>query len=910
MNIFLKDTDNFENNGLGFLKDLISAKVTECLNGEYTLNIEYPIGSRLSEYLIEENILKSKVEDGSYQLFRINYVEKNFKTIKAQARHIFYDLLNNFIEDTAPSNLVCGEFCNWILSKTNYNHKFTSTSDISLSKSARYVRRNPIEAIMGDIDNSIINLFGAELERDNFNIKLLKQRGNNNGIKLSFGKNITGIQITIDISSTYTKVMPLGYDALMLPEKYVESDLINEYQSPKICKVEFSDIKYDPEDENAFHDIEDAYNALRNVTKELFKSGLDKPIINIKVNWLELSKTKEYYERYYNLERVKLGDTIVSDILGVSFETRVIKTIYNVLTDMIETFEIGTFKASVQNTLNNINRNVEKVNPTSILDLAKQNATSLINSAMGGYIIKTQTDLFIMDAPTKETATKIWRWNLNGLAYSKNGIDGPYETAITSDGKIVADFITTGKLDTNVIEGYNDLLLKVSNIADLTKTISSKQKLIVDSAITGPVIAFSISGNMSLLYPSNDIIPSEDLFPLDSYLIIENDSGKKKIHLPLIYLNKIDSTCYDEFIISKSETKIIRRVGVDSDNNLIPLAEEKIETLEKVQLDLEEGTSKIWLESFYDQDIDYKIKYALKTEFSDVYATIAQLDSSISQASGRITAEVNGKIDSYNEDINAKLELKIDIKNLASEISGTADIIRFKTGKFTIEGDNCSIDENGVATFKGAIIDGGEIRLKNNAVIVGDNGLLTNLQYQSYGQYMGKSLVGFIYDSFTTGEIKKTCLPLIVKIPENFTIVHAYVSIDHSRVNFMNSALNESYIGVAKNIRLYKANNTNTLAIKSDEYATSGYMDYGLLSGNEIIGAFGDNGYTANNIYSDSNEVVKSNDIGSSLSTGNNILFIATADSTTSTTSNMKDANSKTGAIQITVDVIGYTNFN
>ncbi|MCI8396822.1 MAG: hypothetical protein HFJ52_04020 [Clostridia bacterium] len=50
--------------------------------------------------------------------------------------------------------------------------------------------------------------------------------------------------------------------------------------------------------------------------------------------------------------------------------------------------------------------------------------------------------LLCMDTDDINTAQKIWMFNLNGLGYSKNGLNGTFGTAMTMDGAIVADFIT------------------------------------------------------------------------------------------------------------------------------------------------------------------------------------------------------------------------------------------------------------------------------------------------------------------------------------------------------------------------------------------------------------------------------------------------------------------------------------
>lgn len=466
MKIYASNETDFTKNGYGFLTDILSANVTESLNGDYYLEFAYILNGNLSEYLIEDNIVKCKVEDGTEQLFRIKRVVKDYTTIKVYAQHIFYDLLNNMILDASPTNLNASAFGSWLLTKTNFNTNFTFFSDISDTRSARYVRRNPVECIMGDIENSMINIFGGDIQRNNFVIRLLEQRGEDNGIKLIFGKNIKEIEITSDYTSIVTRVLPLGFDGLMLPEVYVDSSNIDDYVTPRIAKVEFGDIQYDPEstEEGIYTNIEDAYTALR-ASADAYLDLYDKPLINVKIDWVELSKTKEY-ENYQAIETLHLGDYVTAEILGLNYQTRVTKIVYNPLSDMIETFEIGTLQKNIGNSINSNTRKVEQISPTSILNAAKSNATEIINNAMGGYIVKTQTDLYIMDTPDTTTAQKVWRWNLNGLGYSSTGINGTYQTAMTNDGQIVADMITTGTMSADRIQGLNGLMVTVGELGD------------------------------------------------------------------------------------------------------------------------------------------------------------------------------------------------------------------------------------------------------------------------------------------------------------------------------------------------------------------------------------------------------------------------------------------------------------
>lgn len=460
MKIYDANTSDFTNNGYGFLTDILSAKVTEELNGDYYLEMTYVLNGNLNEYLVQDNIIQCKVENGTNQLFRIKRVVKDYTKIQVYAQHIFYDLLNNMLLDTAPTDLTCASFGNWILLKTNFPTNFTFESDISDSASARYVRRNPIEAIMGNIENSMVNIFGGDLLRDNFTIHMLARRGSTNGITLLFGKNIKEIKITTDNSSVITRILPLGFDGLMLPEVYVDSPIIDNYLTPRIAKVEFSNIKYDPEstEEGVYTNIDEAYEALRNAAIELFNSGIDSPQVNIKIDWIELSKTDQY-KQYQAIETLHLGDSVNANIIGENFSTRVVKIVYNVLTDSIDNFEIGTIQRSIGNSINLNTQKVEEISPSSILQSAKNDATSQINTAMGGYIVKTQTDLYIMDTPDTATAQNVWRWNINGLGFSSTGVNGPYQTAMTADGKIVADMITTGTMSADRITGLKDIIL-------------------------------------------------------------------------------------------------------------------------------------------------------------------------------------------------------------------------------------------------------------------------------------------------------------------------------------------------------------------------------------------------------------------------------------------------------------------
>lgn len=98
--------------------------------------------------------------------------------------------------------------------------------------------------------------------------------------------------------------------------------------------------------------------------------------------------------------------------------------------------------------INQISTTVDK--QPSVWQKAIETATALITGANGGYVVlnpsEKPSELLIMNTPDINTATKMWRFNVNGLGFSSNGYNGPFPLAFTMDGAIVADRITTGVL--------------------------------------------------------------------------------------------------------------------------------------------------------------------------------------------------------------------------------------------------------------------------------------------------------------------------------------------------------------------------------------------------------------------------------------------------------------------------------
>ena len=137
----------------------------------------------------------------------------------------------------------------------------------------------------------------------------------------------------------------------------------------------------------------------------------------------------------------------------MNVKAKVVKTEYDSLLEKYKRLTIGKPRANMADTVAAMQDEVTEVKtyPTRWSD-AIALATQLITGNTGGYVILHEGpdgkpyELLIMDNPDINAAQNVWRWNVNGLGFSSSGYAGPYSTAITSNGMIVADFIQTGEI--------------------------------------------------------------------------------------------------------------------------------------------------------------------------------------------------------------------------------------------------------------------------------------------------------------------------------------------------------------------------------------------------------------------------------------------------------------------------------
>ena len=297
------------------------------------------------EYLVNDNVIAAPTPYSDKQLFRIYKREKSDDEVTVYARHIYYDNLGNYLVDVRPTNKNGQQALDIIFSGT----KFTPHSDITTANTAYYVRKNIVEAIAGDDENSFINRWGGERLYDNYDVYIMRQIGSDKGVRAEFGHNLEAIEESVSDEDVVTRIIPVAYNGYVLEgaEPWVDSPKIGSYAEVKGTVINFDDIKLQEdcsEGETGYANLTALRAALVKACNEEYKKGIDDPTVNYTVNMVELADTVEYAE-YKQLESVEVGDTITCRHKGIKIEVkaRCIRIKWNCITKENEEVELGNF---------------------------------------------------------------------------------------------------------------------------------------------------------------------------------------------------------------------------------------------------------------------------------------------------------------------------------------------------------------------------------------------------------------------------------------------------------------------------------------------------------------------------------------------------------------------------------------
>lgn len=458
MILFPSGATTFETQGLGSIIDAISCNVHEVLNGEYELEMQYPITGLQYNNLQNRRIIYSKHDPYSDpQPFRIYRITRPMNgIISIYARHVSYDLagipVGVFDANNAQSamqglknnSLVANPFL------------FETTMPTVANFSCQYPQ--PCRNLLGGQEGSILDVYGGEYEWDEWTVHLQSRRGLDNGVRITYGKNLIDIEQDENIANLKTGIIPYWINSETGEVIYSSPQIIQapgEFNFSSVVPVDFGD-KF--ESQPTPEQLADA--GQQYVTNN--KIGV--PTVSIDLSFAQLEQYS-LYESTEALERVRIGDTVYVFFaqLGINVSSRIVETNYDPILNRYNSVSVGSVRANIAGTIADQQQQIDDLtqNPTlsSAFKKAVASLTQTILGAKGGSVRFLDTDadgepdtLYIADDPDPSKAQKVWRFNYEGWGASENGYDGPFEIGATLNDGIVANFITVGVLNGDLIQ--------------------------------------------------------------------------------------------------------------------------------------------------------------------------------------------------------------------------------------------------------------------------------------------------------------------------------------------------------------------------------------------------------------------------------------------------------------------------
>jgi phage minor structural protein len=310
----------FKTNGL-ILDEWMQLEITEALNGEYTIQGEYPItASNKYKALVENSIIRVPTPNGQ-QGFRIYNIEKRTESIVVEGFHLFYDLHGNNIRSfNVQGN---GDYAiSQLLATCDNPHPFTASSDITETHQFSFSdgARNPIHALLNG-RHCLSYLWTGELLRDNFHIYLNDRIGRDTNVVIEYGKNLVDFQNKSSMDEVVTCIIATykynikdanGEDVVTTIMAKADSPLIDAYPYVTTSNIALEDTDHSfgittEEELEAY--IKDTYYT---------QNGVDKPKFSLTVDWIKQNK----------YESLSLGDTATIKHQKYNFEYRLRITKY------------------------------------------------------------------------------------------------------------------------------------------------------------------------------------------------------------------------------------------------------------------------------------------------------------------------------------------------------------------------------------------------------------------------------------------------------------------------------------------------------------------------------------------------------------------------------------------------------
>lgn len=341
--IYAPGNRNYNRNGDAVLHPSV-CDVEMNLKGDWQLTLENPADENIN-LITKESVIKCDTPIGKDQRFRIYEYEKSEDGVSAKGRPVFFDAARDaFILDKRPTDKTGKEALAILTEGTGY----TAETDIMDRNTAYYIRKNLIEAINGEDENSFINRWGGEPVYKNEHLIMHRRYGSDKGAKATFGNNLQSISETVNMDDVVTRIIPMGYNGYMLEgdRPWVDSPNIEKYEIVYTKVVEYSDVKLQEdisdENEKGFVNLEALRAELKRRAQQDFENGIDLPTITYEVEVADLEKAVGY-EDIKDLVKIGFGDDVTAENkrLNITTKNRCVGMIYDCILQKNKSVTLG-----------------------------------------------------------------------------------------------------------------------------------------------------------------------------------------------------------------------------------------------------------------------------------------------------------------------------------------------------------------------------------------------------------------------------------------------------------------------------------------------------------------------------------------------------------------------------------------
>lgn len=435
--LFSPTATNFSTNGIGRLSDTISCTVHEARNGEFELEMEYPVdGTHYSDIVHSAVIVAKPSARRTPQAFRIYKITKPMQgTVTILAQHISYQLswipVKPFTAGTLANALAYFGTMSAEANPFTFSADFASDSDFAVAAP------QSIRACLGGRAGSILDIYGGEWEFNNYSVILHRNRGADNGYEIRYGKNLVDLTQEQNIAETYTGILPYWQNegttvTLTAP---VHAATAENFPFQRTAVVDLTE---------AFEGVPSEAQLQTYTEQFIARNSIGIPPVSLEIDFVNLPDTEEYKSLLAGSQNLDLCDTVtvIFQKLGVSVKSKVVDIVYDVLRERYTSIEVGSNRSTLAQTLEEqITMAEEAVTPGEMANKIDR-ATGVLNAGTRGHLIMNRNvsgwanELLALDNDNIAAAQNVLRINQNGIGFSSSGYQGPYHQAWTNDGHL------------------------------------------------------------------------------------------------------------------------------------------------------------------------------------------------------------------------------------------------------------------------------------------------------------------------------------------------------------------------------------------------------------------------------------------------------------------------------------------